>query len=298
MICPPYLKPGDKIAVVAPARKVLFEEIERALQLVKEWNLQPVTGKNLWKEQDQFSGNDEERKKDLQEAMDDKEIKAVIAARGGYGTVRIIDKLDFSEFEKNPKWMIGFSDFTVLHAHINRNLNIATIHAPMMINFTKVNDEALLKLKEILFGKIPSYSMNSHSQNLKGKAEGEICGGNLSVLYSLLGSVSDADTTNKILFIEDLDEYLYHIDRMIVALKRAGKFSKIKALIVGGMSDMKDNVIPFGKTAEAIIHEHISEFQIPVVFNFPAGHIANNLPLIFGKKCVLSVEDETILTYV
>jgi muramoyltetrapeptide carboxypeptidase len=296
MLVPPYLKPGDKIAVVAPARKVLQNDIKAAIKILYDWDLKPYLGKHLWKEQDQFSGDDEQRKMDLQEALDDPDIKAVIAARGGYGTVRIVDRLDFTKFAKHPKWIIGFSDITVLHAHINQNLNICTMHAPMLINFDKVNKDILLKLKENLFGKLSSIEVPTDAMNQTGTVKGEICGGNLSVLYSILGSVSDLDTSDKILFIEDLDEYLYHVDRMMMALKRAGKFSKIKGLIIGGMNDMKDNIIPFGKTAEKIISEYIDP-KIPAVYNFPAGHIENNNPIIFGKEVTISVGQTVKLEY-
>ena len=298
MICPPFLKAGDKIAVVAPARKVAREEIEPGIKIIEDWQLVPVLGNNLWKESNQFSGNDAERKQDLQKALDDPEIKAIISARGGYGSVRIIDDVDFSKFKKKPKWIVGFSDITVLHSHILQNFGIATLHSPMLINFQKIIPEALLKLRKYLFGEISQVNIQPHQLNKRGTAKGIICGGNLSVLYGLLGSTSDIDTSGKILFLEDLDEYLYHIDRMLMALKRAGKFENLKGVIIGAMTDMKDNVIPFGKTAEEIISEYFIEKNIPVAYNFPAGHFENNNPVFFGKEVELSVKETVILNYI
>ncbi|MCK6650038.1 MAG: LD-carboxypeptidase, partial [Bacteroidia bacterium] len=221
--------------------------------------------------------------------LDDTSIKAVISARGGYGTVRIIDKLNFSTFKKHPKWIIGYSDITVLHSHIH-NMGIQTLHATMPINF-KVNEEATETLRKSLFGEKIHYSFEPHALNKNGKAEGILVGGNLSLLYALCGSNSDIDTKGKILFIEDLDEYLYHIDRMMMNLKRSGKLSGLTGLIVGGMSDMKDNAVPFGKTAEAIILDAVKEYNYPVCFHFPCGHIDRNLAIILGKKVELTLEN-------
>lgn len=298
MIVPPFLKPGDKISVVAPARKVRRDEIESAIKILEDWQLVPVLGSHLWKEQDQFSANDYERKEDLQKAMDDPEIKAIICARGGYGSVRIIDDLDFSYFNKKPKWLIGFSDITVLHSHVLQNSGIATLHSPMLINFQNIIPEALLRLRNYLFGDVSSINIQPHHLNKKGIAKGVICGGNLSVLYSLLGSASDIETSGKILFLEDLDEYLYHIDRMLMALKRAGKLRNVKGVIIGAMTDMKDNAIPFGKTAEEIISEYFIEKNIPVAYNFPAGHFENNNPVFFGKEAKLYVQEKVVLNYI
>jgi muramoyltetrapeptide carboxypeptidase len=297
MTVPPYLQPGDKIAVVAPARKVVRTELEAALQILESWQLEVVPGKNLWNEKNQFSGDDAQRRDDLQKALDAKDIKAIICARGGYGSVRIIDGIDFSGFRKNPKWIVGFSDVTVLHSHIQQNFNIETLHAPMLINFDKINSDVLSKLKDFLFGKITPVETTSHPLNKKGKAKGIICGGNLSVLYSILGSVSDIKTKGKILFLEDLDEYLYHIDRMMMAMKRAGKLNELAGVIIGGMTDMKDNTVPFGKTAEDIISEYVNDKNIPMAYHFPAGHIENNYPIIFGRQATLTVDEKVTLNY-
>jgi len=290
MIIPTYLKKGDKIGIIATARKISEAELEPALKIIEKNGLVPVLGKYLFHSYNQFSGTDAERCADLQAMLDDKSIKAIFVARGGYGTVRIIDKIDFSNFKKNPKWIVGYSDITVLHAHINKVLGISTLHATMPINFLQ-DAYATETLFKALFGEKLHYEFAAHKLNRKGKVEGELVGGNLSILYALSGSISDINTNNKILFIEDLDEFLYHIDRMMVNLKRSGKLSNLKALIVGGMSDMKDNLIPFGKTAEEIIAEHVEEYSYPVCFGFPAGHIKNNYAIKMGSITKLNIDN-------
>lgn len=288
---PPYLKPGDKIGIVSTARKISREELQPAVECFEKEGFEIVFGKNLFKELSQFSGTDDERAEDFQLMMDNPDIKAILCARGGYGTVRIIDKLDFSTFKKNPKWVCGFSDVTVLHSHIWKNFEIETIHSIMPMQLKKLGGEsdAAKTLVKSLKGDTLDYEFPAHALNRTGSAEGILVGGNLSILYSLLGSVSDIDTADKILFLEDIDEYLYHIDRMMIAMKRAGKLDKLKGLIIGGMSDMKDNAIPFGKTAEEIISEAVKEFDYPVCFNFPAGHIDANCALYIGKSAKLEV---------
>lgn len=288
MIIPTYLQKGDKIGIVATARKISEAELAPALKIIEEKGLIPVLGKNLLGAYHQFSGTDIERCEDLQNMLDDESIKAVIVARGGYGTVRIIDKIDFSNFKKNPKWIVGYSDITVLHSHIHNTLGIATLHATMPINFLQ-DAFATETLFKALFGEKLFYEFDAHPLNRKGSVEGQLVGGNLSLLYALCGSVSDIKTAGKILFLEDLDEYLYHIDRMMMNLKRSGKLSQLKGLIVGGMSDMKDNTIPYGKTAEEIIAEHVADFNYPVCFGFPAGHIKNNYALKLGVIAKLSI---------
>ncbi len=295
------------MGIIAPARKISREEIQSGIETLKSWDLEVVFGKNLFNEQNQFSGSDDERAEDLQRMLDDDSLQAVIAARGGYGTLRIIDRIDFTKFQKKPKWIIGFSDITVLHSHFH-NLGFETLHAPMLLNFPK-NAAATESIRKILFGPpkgIDSvfqrkekiyYETENHFLNRNGSAEGILTGGNLSLLYALSGSKSDIDTRNKILFIEDLDEYLYHIDRMMLNLKRAGKLSHLSALIVGGMTEMKDNPIPFGKSAEEIILEAVKEFSYPVCFNFPGGHIEKNLALPLGRRAKVSVSDNAILEF-
>src|ERR1019366_2108550 len=290
-----YLKKGDKIGIVACARKISPKEINPAIEIFKKWGLQVVLSENLFNSAHQFSGTDEERTEDLQTMLNDASVKAVISARGGYGTMRIIDKINFTEFKKHPKWIIGYSDITVLHSHIH-NFGIETLHATMPVNFTK-NAEALESLRKALFGENLNYEVEGHPLNRKGNAEAELIGGNLSLLYALTGSISDLDTKGKILFIEDLDESLYHIDRMMMNLKRAGKLSHLAGLVVGGMIDMKDNTIPFGKTANEIILDAVKEYNYPVCFNFPAGHVDKNFALFFGRKIKLEISETVKLIF-
>ena len=285
---------GDKIGIISTARKISLEELKPSIKLLEEWGLKVVFGKNLFEEDNQFSGTVTQRSSDLQSMIDDDSIKAILCARGGYGTVQIIDKVDFSHLIKNPKWIIGYSDVTVLHSHLHQ-LGITSLHATMPINFEKNTPKALESLKSALFGLGNLTEIDHHHFNRFGKVEGEIVGGNLSILYSLLGSDSDINTDGKILFIEDLDEYLYHIDRIMMNLKRNGKLKNLKALIIGGMSDMNDNTIPFGKTAEEIILEYIKEFDFPVCFNFPAGHLDDNRTLVFGKECILEINENGVI---
>lgn len=292
---PSFLKKGDKIGIIAPARKISKEEIQSAIDIFNAWGLEVVLSKNLFNADNQFSGTEHERAEALQIMLNDDSIKAIISARGGYGTIRIIDKIDFTNFKKHPKWIIGYSDITVLHSHIN-NFGIETLHATMPINFTK-NAEATETLRKALFGEQLNYEVESLPLNRKGKTEAELIGGNLSLIYALTGSISDIDTKGKILFIEDLDEYLYHVDRMMLNLKRSGKLDQLAGLIIGGMTDMKDNTIPFGKTAEEIILDAVKEYDYPVCFNFPAGHVEKNLALYFGRKVKLKVADTVQLIF-
>ncbi|MBT6650765.1 MAG: LD-carboxypeptidase [Flavobacteriales bacterium] len=294
MIFPEKLKIGDKIGIISPARKITLNELDPAIKTIESWELKVELGSNLFEVDNQFSGTIEQRSTDLQTMIDDDSIKAILCARGGYGTVQIIDNIDFSKLKNNPKWIVGYSDVTVLHSHLNK-LGIASLHATMPINFKTNAKESLASLKNGLFGNENNILCGPHPFNKFGKVEAEVVGGNLSILYSLLGSNSDVDTDGKILFIEDLDEYLYHIDRMMMNLKRNGKFTKLKGLVVGGMSDMNDNTIPFGKTAEEIILEYIKEFDFPVCFNFPAGHLDDNRTLVFGKECTLEINENGVI---
>lgn len=289
MLRPSYLKKGDRIGILAPARKVSPEEIKFGLEVLTSWGLDVVLAKNLFKNQNQFSGSDPERAEDLQTMLDDDSIRAIISARGGYGTLRIVDKINFTKFIANPKWVIGYSDMTVLHAHIEKNFSIETLHAPMVFSFQK-NADSLESLRRALFGELKNYSVKQENSLMRnGEAEGILTGGNLSLIYALTGSVSDIETKGKILFLEDLDEYLYHMDRMMLHLKRAGKLENLAGLLVGGMTDMKDNTIPFGKTAEEIIFDAVAEYDFPVCFNFPAGHDTKNFALYLGRKIKLNV---------
>lgn len=292
MIIPPYLKAGDTVAIIATARKISPEELEPALHFLQRHELKVESGKHLFAVDRQFAGTDEQRRADLQWALDHPEIKAIIIARGGYGTVRLVDGINFNGFKKNPKWLVGYSDVTVLH-NVLHQLGIASLHATMPINFLK-NQEATQSLIDCLFGKACTIEAEAHPLNRTGTCQGTLIGGNLSLLFALSGTPFDLDTNGKILFIEDLDEYLYHIDRMMMQLKLSGKLSHLKGLIVGGMSDMKDNATPFGKTAEEIILEAVQEYNYPVCFNFPAGHIDRNLALYLGKECKLDVNQQTV----
>jgi len=295
MITPPYLKAGDKIAIVATARKVSPSEMDVAISTLRSWGLQVVTGPHLFGEDNQYSGTDEERASDMQMMLDDKDIRAIICARGGYGTVRIIDSLNFSTFEQHPKWIVGYSDITVLHSHIQTQFGIETLHATMPINFPDEGTEAATEsLRKALFGEPLEYNIGDHPLNKPGNVSGALTGGNLSILYSLIGTPSDIQTQDKILFIEDLDEYLYHVDRMMVNLKRSGKLAGIKGLIVGGLNKMNDNTVPFGKQAEQIIAEYAQDAGIPVCFNFPAGHIADNRALIMGREVQLDIDAQSV----
>ena len=286
MIQPSYLQKGDTVAIVSTARKITSDNIISAIKLLEKWGLNVVVGNTIGLEDHQFAASDEKRIADFQQQLDNPKVKAIWCARGGYGTVRLIDKLDFSAFKKHPKWIVGYSDITVLHSHIH-NFGIETLHATMPINIESNSQQTLESLKKSLFGKNLFYEVSADEKNKSGNASGELVGGNLSVLYSLLGSNSSIKTDGKVLFIEDLDEYLYHIDRMCINLKRNGYFENLKGLVVGGMTDMHDNDIPFGKTAEEIILDCVSEYDFPVVFNFPAGHLDDNRTMIFGRKVTL-----------
>jgi muramoyltetrapeptide carboxypeptidase len=285
---PQALQRGDLVAIVTTARKIDKEDIQLAIELLESWGLNVVLGKTIGLEDNQYGGTDSDRATDFQQAMDDPAVKAIWCARGGYGTVRIIDALDFTEFVKNPKWVIGFSDVTVLHSHLH-NLGIQTLHSIMPITIEGNTIEALESLKNDVFGKTNTYKITSELGNIIGKETGVLVGGNLSMLYSLLGSKSAIDTAGKVLFIEDLDEYLYHVDRMLMNLKRNGYFDGLKGLVVGGMTKMNDNDIPFGKNAEDIILDAVKDYNFPVAFNFPAGHVKDNRSLHFGKAVAFTV---------
>lgn len=289
MLTPPYLKIGDQVGLVSPARKISMNEVRAAMKMMQSWGLEPVFGAHLFSQNNQFAGTDQQRTVDFQEMLDNPEIKAIISTRGGYGSVRIVDKLNFDRFLRFPKWLIGYSDFTVFHSHVHAFYNTETLHATMPINFPEDGKPtaATESLRKALFGELTEHHFLPTQVMHPGLAQGELVGGNLSILYSLMGSESEIDTRGKILFIEDLDEYLYHIDRMMMNLKRAGKLQELSALVVGGMSDMNDNAIPYGKTAIEIIQEHVAPYHYPVVFGFPAGHISDNRALLLGRKCTL-----------
>ena len=289
MIIPPYLKKGDTIAIVATARKNIDDNLKPAISWLKNWGLEVVIGNSIGLDYNQLAGTDEQRAADFQTQLDNPNIKAIWCVRGGYGTVRMIDLLDFTKFKQSPKWIVGFSDVTVLHSHLN-TMGFASIHGIMPVS-SKASEEAKETLRKSLFGESLQYKVPCENMNRLGTAKGELVGGNLSILYSLFGSPSAIDCSDKILFIEDLDEYLYHIDRMMINLKRNGCLESLKGIIVGGMTKMKDNDIPWGKDAVEIIDDVTKNYTIPIIYNFPAGHMADNRALIFGKQVSMEVTD-------
>jgi muramoyltetrapeptide carboxypeptidase len=291
MTTPEYLSTGDRIAIVAPAGKIKQKTIDSAAETLKSWGLEVVFGKHLFRDAFQYSATDDERLSDLQKALDDPSIKAVLCARGGYGTVRIIDRINFDRFKHAPKWIIGFSDITVLHAHIHSNLGIETIHSAMAAGIAE-EGPAPASLKALLFGLEQGYSFPCHRLSLPGRTTGTLIGGNLAILTGLLGSGSDVDTKGKILFIEEVGEHLYRIDRMMWSLKRAGKLDHLSGLLVGGMTDIPDAANEFGKDAYDIILEHVKEYKYPVCFNFPAGHQPDNRAMIFGRNSFLNIDQQ------
>ncbi|XVJ67983.1 MAG: LD-carboxypeptidase [Lacibacter sp.] len=304
---PAYLKPGDTIAITSPAGYSSFKEIEPSIQQIKSWGFDVKIGATIGKRHFTFGGTDEERLNDFQQLLDDRSVKAILCARGGYGFVRIIDKLNFTKFKTNPKWLIGFSDITVLHSHLNRNLGIASIHSKMCNSFPEdwskaeqIQIETILSLRDALNGVKMNYTAPGNTNNRIGTATGVLVGGNLKTIESLTGSKSDIRTAGKILFVEDTGEYLYSIDRMFWNLKRSGKLDHLAGLIVGGFKLKKDegeNDTVFGKTVEEIVLEKVKEYKYPVCFDFPVGHQKNNYALKCGVKHKLQVTAiETILT--
>ena len=297
MRTPQYLKKGDKVAIAFPARFLEEKKIEAAVNQIQDWGLEVVLADNAFSRFHQFAGEDEHRLKALQKLLDDDSIRAVFCARGGYGTVRIMYDLDFKAFIHYPKWIVGFSDITYLHLFINQQLQVETIHAPMPIHYSGENSDprSLDYLKRLLLGNEVKYTyIPTGKYNTVGTASGILTGGNLSVLYAMLGTRTDPGTRQKLLFIEDLDEYLYHVDRMMQSMKHSGKLENLAGLIVGGLSGMNDNEIPFGKSAPSIIREAIERQNYPCCFHFPAGHQKQNFPIIFGRKATLEVTREKI----
>jgi muramoyltetrapeptide carboxypeptidase len=281
MTTPPYLKPGNKVGVVGTAKRTEAHEIEQGLAVLKSWGLAPVIGSNAFNEYGFLAGTDEERLADLQQMLDDDDIKAVFFTKGGYGTLRIIDRIDWTNFRHNPKWLVGYSDITLLHCHVH-NFGIESLHAVMLQGYAKSTIASYDTIRQALFGESLEYEIPASPDNtLIGTVEGTLVGGNLSMLYAIVGSPSDIDMEGKILFIEDIDEYLYHYDRMQVSLKRAGKFKNLKAVLVGQMVDIKESTLPWGRDDREIILEH---FDCPVIFDFPAGHVPDNRALLLGRK--------------
>ena len=289
---PPYLQKGDTIGLVCPAGFMPVEKISECIRVINEdWGFTTKVGTTIGQQYHYFSGTDEERKEDFQHMLDDENVKAILCARGGYGISRIIDKLDFTRFTEIPKWIIGFSDVTVLHSHIYRNYYISTIHAPMANAFNEegFKNEYVQSLRHALAGKKIKYQVKPHEFNRKGEAIGELVGGNLALLAHLVGTASDLKTKGRILFIEDVGEYLYNMDRMMYQLKRSGKLDKLAGLIVGGFADMKDTERPFGQTAPEIIRDVVAEYDYPVCFDFPVSHEKENYALKIGVGYKLKV---------
>jgi muramoyltetrapeptide carboxypeptidase len=295
---PPYLRHGDTVGLVCTGGFMTLDKVQTCIISLQEWGYKVKLGKTVGGDsQTYFSGTDEERLKDFQELLDDDEVKAVLCARGGYGTGRIIDKIDFSKFKKQPKWIIGYSDITVLHSHLYSNYYISSLHAPMAGAFNEegFRNEFVLSLKNALEGKKLKYVVQPHEFNKKGEAIGELVGGNLALLAHLVGTPSDIKTKGRILFIEDVGEYTYNIDRMMYQLKRSGKFSKLAGLIIGGFTDVKDTERPFGATAYEIIRDILQDADYPVCFNFPVSHDIPNYALKIGVGYKLKVSKSKVI---
>ena len=294
---PPYLKKGDTIGIVAPAGFMPFERMQACIETLDAWGYTVRLGATTHSHSSNyFSGSDDERLHDLQQMMDEPEIKAVLCARGGYGLSRIIDRISFKKFRKHPKWIIGFSDITLLHAHIYAKYKIACLHAPMAgaFNEGEFNNPYLTSFRDTLEGKPAHYKTPVHPLNHTGQVKAQIVGGNLSLLEHLMGTESEIRTKDRILFLEDVGEYLYNIDRMMVQLKRSGKLDHLGGLIIGGFTDTKDTERPFGKTAYDIIYEHVSEYKYPVCFGFPVSHEKENYALKIGAKYHLQVREDGV----
>lgn len=287
---PPYLKKGDTIGITCPAGYMQNEKAQACIETLQQWGFEVMVGKTLGSSStNYFSGTDEERSNELQAMLDDDSIKAILCGRGGYGVGRIIDELDFTKFKKKPKWIIGFSDITVLHCHLNRNLKVATIHGPMAAAFNEGDNECIRSLHKAITGKKGNYKQEAHPFNKTGNAAGELVGGNLALLINMIGTPSDINTKNKILFIEDVGEYTYSIDRMFYQLKRSGKLEKLSGLIIGGFTDMKDTERPFGKTVYDAINDIVQEYDYPICFGFPVSHGKENYALKVGVKYQLAI---------
>ena len=292
MKIPPYLQKGDTIGIVAPAGYMPIEKIQACIETLDAWGYTVEMGSTTHSQsQNYFSGTDKERLADLQRMMDDKNIKAIFCARGGYGVSRIIDKLNFKKFRKHPKWIIGYSDITVIHSHLYCHYKIASLHAPMAAAFDdgEETNRYILSIKKALAGEKAAYEASHHQFNNPGSAKGILVGGNLALLAHLIGTDSDIKTKNCILFLEDVGEYLYNIDRMLLQLRRAGKLDKLAGLIIGGFTDSKDTERPFGKTVEEIIYEQLQEYKYPICFGFPVSHEKENYALKIGVEYKLEV---------
>ena len=291
MITPSPLQKGQKVAIVAPAKSIGENDIDRAIEIFEAWGLEVVPGRYLFSTFHQFAGKDNQRAADLQSAINDPEVKAIFCVRGGYGTTRMIDRIDFNPLRRSPKWVVGFSDITAMLSQLH-NLGMESIHGIMPGLFAREGTEgAIESLRKILFGEEDAYFINPHPLNRYGTAKGNLIGGNLSILCHSIGTESDLVTDGAVLFIEDVDEYLYRLDRMMVQMKRSGKLENLAGLIVGHFTDMKDEKdVPFGKNPCEIVIEHVNEYGYPVCCGFPAGHHANNQALPISRHCTLKVD--------
>lgn len=291
MIIPPFLKPGDTVGITCPAGYVSYERVSYAITVLEKWGFNVKAGKTVGSEHFYFSGNDEARLHDLQSMLDDTDIHAVLMGRGGYGMSRIIDAVDFRKFTYSPKWLCGFSDITVLHNHIHAQYGIATLHSPMCGAFTRESEDSdyIRQFHKMLMDEKTGIHFPASGYNRNGATEAILTGGNLAMLAHLTGSVSEADTDGKILFIEDIGEHYYNVDRMLLNLKRAGKLDKLEALLVGSFTDMQDTERPFGQTVEEIVWDKVKEYDYPVAFNFPCGHQEVNYTLMLGGRYELKI---------
>jgi len=287
---PPYLRKGDTIGLVCPAGFMAKEKTDACVEILGKWGFKVIIGKSVGSQYHYFSGTDEERLADLQEMLDNPEIKAILCARGGYGTSRIIDDINWKAFRKNPKWIIGYSDITVLHCHLFQKLGMASVHAPMAGAFADGEDEFVLSLKKAITGNELSYTIENHAFNRTGEVSGPLIGGNLSLLAHLTGTPSMPSLKGAILFVEDVGEYLYNIDRMLLQLDRAGKLKNLAGMIIGGFTDCKDTITPIGKTAYELIADRISGYSFPAAFNFPVSHDKFNVALRVGLNHTFKVE--------
>ncbi|KPL12618.1 MAG: hypothetical protein AMS26_16875 [Bacteroides sp. SM23_62] len=301
MQLPPYVKSGDLVSISAPTRWVDPEDIQNFVSFLEQEGLQTMTG-SIFTRHHQFAGEDKDRLDDLQQMLDHPDIRAIFCARGGYGIIRLLSKIDLKGFAEHPKWVIGFSDITALHAFLQMRIGVASIHAAMpytLRDVTDADDSAVSSLFGILKGELPTYTVPANPLNRKGKGSGILLGGNLSVLYSLTGTLFQFPTRGAILFLEDVDEYLYHIDRMMQNLKLAGMLENLAGLVVGGLTDMHDNEVPFGMDAAEIIRSAVEEFDFPVCFDFPAGHVEGNMAMVLGRQVSMEVnQDGSQLDYI
>ena len=293
LIQPPYLKAGDTVVIVAPSGVIKngVKEIEAAKALLKSWGLHTIVGEHVFSQADHFAGIDDERCADFQSALDNPTVSAIWCARGGYGTVRILDKLDYTKFKQHPKWLIGYSDITALHNQFN-NEGIESIHGIMCVSLP--NDlntiaKPIATFKAAIFGKPLSYTLEGSTYNRAGSVSAPLVGGNLTLLHTMLGSKTSIDTDGKILFIEEVGEYKYHIDRMLQSLKRAGYFDNCKGVIIGGISRVRKNTTPWGTSIEQLFLDALSDYNFPIAFNVPAGHERDNRALILGRTIDLNV---------